>query len=58
MSPAAPCEGAKIVSSIMGLRLRLLGDDAPAVEIDLPLEVVTLLVVRYFFEAMAHWRGF
>ena len=49
-----PCEGAKTVSSTMGLRLRLCsGNDAPAVVMDLPLEVISLLVVGCFFGAMS-----
>jgi len=49
-SPTAPWEDAEIGSSTTGLRLRLLERMMPPVmAMDLPLEVVPLLVVGFFF---------
>ena len=53
MPPAAPCEGAKIVSSIMGMRLRLLGGWCPSDGNGFPFEVISLSMIGCFFEAMA-----
>jgi len=54
-----PCEGAKIVSSMMRLILRLLGGMMlPVVAMNLPLEVVPALVVGCFFGVIARWRVF
>ena len=47
MSPAATCEGAETISSMMGLRLRPLEETMPlVVATDLPLEVVPLPMGR------------
>ena len=59
MSPAVPCEGAEIVSSTIGLRLRLLRwMMAPAVAMDLPLKVVPSPLIDCFYKVRVRLRGY
>ena len=57
MSPITPREGAKIISSTMGLKLlgRIM---STMVATDLPLEVVPLPVFSHFLRVMTCYKGF